>query len=34
MTNTNEVPERKDIPEKFRWNLEAIYPTFGLAEVF
>ena len=28
MTNTNEVPERKDIPEKFRWNLEAIYPTF------
>ena len=28
MTNTNEVPERKDIPEEFRWNLEAIYPTF------
>ena len=28
MTKTNEVPERKDIPENFRWNLEAIYPTF------
>ena len=28
MTNKNEVPERKDIPEKFRWNLEAIYPDF------
>ena len=28
MINTNEVPERKDIPEEFRWNLEAIYPTF------
>ena len=28
MTTTNEVPERKDIPENFRWNLEAIYPTF------
>ncbi|MBR4195251.1 MAG: oligoendopeptidase F [Synergistaceae bacterium] len=28
MNNKNEVPERKDIPEKFRWNLEAIYPDF------
>ena len=28
MTNKNEVPERKDIPENFRWNLEAIYPDF------
>ena len=28
MTNKNEVPERKDIPENFRWNLEAIYPNF------
>ncbi|MBR1438555.1 MAG: oligoendopeptidase F [Synergistaceae bacterium] len=28
MNNTNEVPERKDIPEKFKWNLEAIYPSF------
>ena len=28
MTNTNEVPERKDIPENYRWNLEAIYPDF------
>lgn len=28
MTTTNEVPERKDIPENLRWNLEAIYPTF------
>ena len=25
---TNEVPERSSIPEKDRWNLEAIYPTF------
>lgn len=24
----NEVPERKDIPENYRWNLEAIYPDF------
>ena len=28
MNKTNEVPERKDIPEKYRWNLEAIYPNF------
>ena len=28
MTHTNEVPERKDIPENYRWNLEAIYPDF------
>ena len=28
MNTTNEVPERKDIPEKFKWNLEAIYPSF------
>ena len=28
MNHTNEVPERKDIPEKYRWNLEAIYPNF------
>ena len=28
MTTKNEVPERKDIPENFRWNLEAIYPSF------
>lgn len=28
MTNKNEVPERKDIPENYRWNLEAIYPDF------
>lgn len=25
---TNEVPERTSIPEKDRWNLEAIYPSF------
>ena len=24
----NEVPERKSIPDKDKWNLEAIYPTF------
>lgn len=28
MNQTNEVPERKDIPEKYRWDLEAIYPNF------
>ena len=28
MNRTNEVPERKDIPEKYRWDLEAIYPNF------
>lgn len=28
MIKTNEVPERKDIPENFKWNLEAIYPSF------
>ena len=28
MNKTNEVPERKEIPEKFKWNLEAIYPSF------
>ncbi len=28
MNKTNEVPERKEIPENFRWNLEAIYPDF------
>ena len=28
MTKSNEVPERNTIPEKFKWNLEAIYPTF------
>ncbi len=28
MNNTNEIPERKDIPENYRWNLEAIYPDF------
>ena len=25
---TNEVPERKNIPEKDKWNLEAIYDSF------
>ena len=28
MTKSNEVPERSTIPENFKWNLEAIYPTF------
>ena len=28
MNRTNEVPERKDIPENYRWDLEAIYPNF------
>ena len=28
MNQNNEVPERKNIPEKFKWNLEAIYPSF------
>ena len=27
--NTNEVPERKTIPEKDKWNLEAIYQSFS-----
>lgn len=26
--NTKEVPERKTIPEKDKWDLEAIYPSF------
>ncbi len=26
--STNEVPERKNIPEKDKWNLEAIYQSF------
>lgn len=26
--NTNEVPERKNIPDKDKWNLEAIYNSF------
>lgn len=26
--NTNEVPERKTIPDKDKWNLEAIYKSF------
>ena len=25
---TNEVPERKNIPDKDKWDLEAIYPSF------
>ncbi|MBR0034526.1 MAG: oligoendopeptidase F, partial [Synergistaceae bacterium] len=25
---TKEVPERKNIPDKDKWNLEAIYPSF------
>ena len=28
MNRTNEVPERKDIPENYRWDIEAIYPNF------
>ena len=25
---TNEVPERKNIPDKDKWNLETVYPSF------
>ena len=28
MTKVNEIPERNTIPEKFKWNLEAIYKSF------
>ncbi|MBQ7593399.1 MAG: oligoendopeptidase F [Synergistaceae bacterium] len=28
MNKSNEVPERKDIPENFKWDLDAIYSTF------
>ena len=28
MTTTNEIPERKSIADKDKWNLEAIYPSF------
>ena len=28
MNKSNEVPERKSIPDEFKWNLEAIYPSY------
>ena len=28
MQKTNEIPERNNIPDKFKWNLEAIYKNF------
>lgn len=28
MNKNNEVPERKDIPAQYKWNLEAIYSSF------
>ena len=28
-TTTNEIPERKSIADQDKWNLEAVYPSFG-----
>lgn len=28
MNKSNEVPERKSIPDEFKWDLEAIYPSY------